>query len=103
MKKSSILDNYRDGGLQYNIPLVFGLFKNLRKETFLQPACVKGRGNIRLKNRVGMVRHYTPPSYSFNITNNSNQVPYDPFLFATDSLSDLIFEMNEIIFLNEKL
>lgn len=91
-------------GFEYNIPLVFGLLqKPQKKETFLQPALFKGRGNIRLKNRVGMVRHYTPPFYSFNITNRSRQVTYGPFMFATDSLSDLIFEMNEIILLNEKI
>jgi len=50
-----------------------------------------------------MVRHYTPPSYSFNIANRSIQISYGPFLFATDSLSDLLQEMNEIIFLNKKL
>ena len=77
--------------------------KTSEKETFLQPALCKGRGNIRLKNRVGMVRHYTPPFYSFNITNRSSQVSYEPFLFATGSLPDLIYEMNEIILLNEKL
>ena len=49
-----------------------------------------------------MVRHYTPPFYSFNITNRSRQVSYGPFLFATDSLPDLIYEMNEIIPSNEK-
>ena len=50
-----------------------------------------------------MVRHYTPPFYSFHITNKSNQAIYDPFLFATDTLPDLFYEMNELIRLNEKI